>query len=194
MSAFPARRVGVFFRLDTAPPIRLWAGVGERRLPVDAIEGDPSNLYSGCGELIGFPELNQLINGVAQRVDFSLSGVGVTAEAVAIADGEADLIDGVTAHVGIYRYGDDDRGVGPVKWLWEGVADVLTLSSADAGDGGADQVRSMGVGVTTMFSFRKKARAVLWTGKDQRKRSSDDAMCDLVNQYSPESTKPLWSY
>lgn len=192
MTAWPARRVGVFFRVDSVPPIRLWAGVGERRLPLDAVENDPGNLYSGAGELSGFPALNQLINGVAQRVDFTLSGTAVTAEAVSIADGEADTVEGVAVHVGIRRYGADDMGVGPTVWLWEGIADTVTLTSTEAAAG--QQLRSIGLGVGTVMTFRRRSRNVLWTGKDQRRRSADDAMCDRVNRYSAESTKAWWTY
>lgn len=192
MSAFPARRVGVFFRVDTVPPIRLWAGVGERRLPLDGVENDPGNLYSGAGELAGFPALNQLVNGVAQRVDFTLSGTAVSAEAVALADGEAESVDGAAVHIGLMRYDDDDQPVGPVRWIWEGVADTVTLSSQGAE--GASQARGLGLGVGTLFTFRRKGRPVLWTGKDQRRRSADDAMCDRVNRYSAESTKAWWTY
>lgn len=192
MSGFTARRVGVFFRVDSVPPIRLWAGSGERRLPLDVVENDPGNLYSGAGELVGFPSLNQLINGVAQRVDFTLSGTAVTAEAVSMADGEADDIDGVTVHVGLRRYDENDMGVGPVRWIWEGTADTVSLAAQ--GGEGAEQSRTIGLGVGTTFTFRKRPRAVLWTRKDQRRRSSDDAMCDRVNRYSAESTKAWWTY
>lgn len=197
MTAWPARRRAVVFRLDTRPePLRLFVGgFGDLRLPGDPIEPDPSALYRGCGELTSLAPVNQLINGVAERVDFTLAGDGLTAEVCGIAADEAESVRWARVNLGVARFAPGKAKIqGPVKWLWEGLADVVTLTAQMTGtDPGEPPVltRTMGLSVGSTFALRSRPRVAYWTRVHQRARSADDAFCDRVAGYSSE-TGMLW--
>jgi len=56
------QRIGVFFRMATTPVVRLWLGIGDIKPGINAYDAANEN-YSGLGQLIDVPALNQLING-----------------------------------------------------------------------------------------------------------------------------------
>ena len=66
----------ILVRIATTPPARLWSGVGDLYVPVDAVETEAAALYLGGGELLdGLSDIEQLLNGAAARLDVRVSGV-----------------------------------------------------------------------------------------------------------------------
>ena len=185
----PAARVSVFLLIkavNTSPPtwIRLWSGVGDRALPVDAIETQ-GGTYTGIGDLVGMPALSQLINGVAERVEFTLSGA--TADIVALADSEADSVRNVPVHIALVAFDEDyQRATAPV-WVWEGESDVPRISRAAGED--LSVVRTISLSVGSVFTGRRRPRQSYYNGVQQRARSADDAFCDRANTYSLGTTR-----
>src|SRR5262245_50944217 len=89
-------RIGVFFRLAIDPPFRMWLGIGNVAAGLDAEDGS-GEIYMGFGEMLNVPQFNQLINGVAERISFQLSGIP---ERVAqLASEGSDEVKGVALNV-----------------------------------------------------------------------------------------------
>jgi hypothetical protein len=171
-------RPAFLMRIETDPVIRIWSGVGALTIGVDALETDADNLYQGVGELLGLPAVDQLVNGVAQRVEFTLSGDAVTAQVIRNKD----------VSLGFFIFDRDWQIAAPTAWLWFGVADSLV----DAWDGGSGEIaRSISLSVGSIFTARKRPGHAYFTDADQRRRSGDDAFFDQVAKYNAGSTK-VW--
>ena len=178
-------RPAIFFRLATDPVIRIWGGVGDFALAADNIE-TAGGVYQGWGELNDIPALAQLINGVASRVDFAVSGVGPVA--ARLADEEAEDIRGRRVNLGVMALGSDWQPVSTVAWLWEGEADTLIIDSRLDGD---QRIETLTLSVASIFTGRRRPRYRHYTDAEQRRRSPDDRYCERVSLYAQEYTK-VW--
>lgn len=169
-------RPGIFFRLATDPAVRLWSGFGDFRLPPDAVEPGGA-IYKGGAALGGLPALNALINGVADRVVFQLSGVDN--RVLALADAEAQSVRNKLVRLAVVFFGADWRALSNVAWLWTGLADTLSVDEPSPGEGG-DRVRSVSLSVGSLYTGRRRPALAFWTDPDQRRRSADDRFCERV--------------
>lgn len=174
-----------FVRVESAPIIRVWSGIGDIALEADSIETTGGE-YLGFGELTSLPQITQLINGQADRVEFGLAGAAVSRDVVRLASEEADSVRNAPVHLGFAVLGADLQLASPVAWIWHGEADSLTCSRDD---GQGQPVRSISLSVGSIFTRRRRPGISFWTPHDQRERSSDDAFCDRVPAYSAGITK-----
>lgn len=177
-------RVGIFFRLATEPRVRIWSGPGDFAVPADFIEYE-GGTYIGVGALLDIPVLDQLVNGVASRLDFSLSVVGDT-DLMRLADEDADTVRGSDINIGLMPLGDDEQPVGAMVWVWEGQADTVTIESRLDGD---RRVETMTISAGSLFTGRRRPNYRHYTDQEQRKRSPDDRLCDRVTLYSQQYNK-----
>lgn len=181
-------RPAILFRMATDPVVRLWAGAGDLALGSDAIETTDGAIYTGMGELLSPPQVNALVNGLAERVDFTLSGAAVSGEVAAIASTEAADIRGAAVNLGFFVFDADYQQLTPALWLWDGVADSLKVNRQANGQ---DGTRSVALSVGSLLTGRQRPDLSYWTPFDQRRRSTDDAFCDRVPLYSQGTTK-VW--
>jgi hypothetical protein len=173
-------RLGAFLFVESDPPLRLTTGFGDRRLAADAID-TTGGVYLGTGELIGMPAINQLLNGVAQRIELTLSGKYVTSEVVEGVELEAGSVRDAAAHLGFVAYDQDWAPLFDVLWLIELTVDVVkTMESATSG--------SVTLSASSEHMNRRRPRAAFYTGPDQRRLHADDAGCDRVVLYSANTT------
>jgi hypothetical protein len=82
-------RESILIRIASDPPARIWSGIGDLLVPADDVEPEDS-IYLGGAVLISAPDFQQLINGTADRLEFTLSGV--SSEVVALAMEEAESV------------------------------------------------------------------------------------------------------
>lgn len=169
-------RAAILFRLDTDPPVQLWSGVGDLEVPADAVQ-PVKGLYLGAGELQGMPDLQQLINGAADRVEFTLSGFD--AAALALFDAESS-VRGRRINIGAMPLDDSWQQAAPVLWVWEGEADVPMLSETADGD---KRTRSITLSAGSAMTGRRRPKSAFFSDADQRRRSPDDAFCQRVGLY-----------
>lgn len=163
----PAYRESFVFRLETDDVAMLWTGFGPLLLPADDIIPAPA-VIPGAGELINVPELEQLINGLAQRLEARLSGV--SDEAIALATEEALQVPGAPAYIGRISF-DEDWQIVSVEWEWAGEGKSLTVSSEPSESGRTRTlVLTLGAGDTT----RGRAPLAFFTDADQRRDFPDD--------------------
>lgn len=184
-----ATRVGVLLRVATDPVIRLWSGlVRDLAIPVGGAETTDGAIYQSMGQLTGMPQLGAALNGEAERVEFTMSGVAVTGEVSALAHDEAGDIRGVAVDVGLVTFDDDWQLIPPVFWLWSGTADSLTVERT--GDA-QNPTRTLKLSAGSVFTGRRRPNLNFATDIDQRRRSADDAFFDQVAKLQQGTTK-VW--
>lgn len=167
----------LLLRIATDPVARVCSGVNPVIIPDDAVESVPAK-YLGGGKLLSIPDLEQLINGTASRIDVTVSGV--SAATLAIFQGESATLQGSDVHIG-FAYQDDAWQITEVEWLAVYICGTPTTTSKQAQ---GERSRSISISIGTDFTDRSKAPISLFTDADQRRRSSDDAIFDHVSQIS----------
>jgi hypothetical protein len=178
-------RPAFFFRVATAPVLRLWVGIGDFSVPADRIEVADST-FLGFAELQALPVLTQLINGQADRAEFGIAGAAVTSDVVRLASEEADSVRGAEVHVGFAVLGADLQLASPIAWIWHGVADSLSVQRDDSQE---QPIRSISLSVGSLFTGRRRPGISFWTDRDQKQRSATDQFCERVGTYSQGTTK-----
>lgn len=183
LSALGAPRYSMFLLIDTTEgPVRAWTGVGDYEVAPDEVDTE-GGTYLGIGLVGEIPALRQLIGGVAERVEFSLSGADETA--VSLADDSADQVRGARVNVGIVFFDENWQSPTGPAWLWEGTADVPTVERD--GSGGTI-IRRVSLSVASTYTDRTRPRLSFYTDSDQRQRSATDTFCVRTGLYSVEST------
>lgn len=185
-------RLGVFFRLETDPVVRLWLGFGDIVPGINAYDADGA-VYRGLGELQNVPAINQLINGAAERVEFVMSGV--SGEVLQISQGDdAEAIQGARADVGIGLMGQDWGLLGSLHWMASYVADILSGQQQPARPGDPI-IRLVSLSAGTRFTRRRRPSLSYFTEQDQKRRFPGDRACDLVTNYAHNFNKtwPVFS-
>lgn len=175
-------RRSVLMHIATATPVRAWTGVGEFEHPGDAVDAT-GGTYLGLGEMQDIPALQQLVNGVASRVDLSLSGVDD--RIVALADADAADVRSKAVTLGLQFFGADWQPLGDTLWIWDGEADVIRTDSVSSPDFGRQRTITLSVGSLT--TGRRRPVLSHFTRAQQRRRSSDDAFCDRTGLYSGDT-------
>lgn len=183
-------RVSPFLLVKTSGAagwLRLWGGVGNYAMAANNID-TLGGVYTGLGEVIGMPTLSQLINGVADRIEFQLSGVDP--KTLALVDADAETVRSAAVHVALVAFDDAYQAATQPAWVWEGEADVPTVSrqSTMGQDGTIEIIRAVSLSVGSVFTGRRRPKMSYLTGVEQRRRSPDDAFCDRVSSYAQGTT------
>ncbi len=170
----PAYRESFVFYIGTDEPGIFWTGHTDLLLAPDDILPAPA-IALGGGELVNLPDLEALINGTAQRVEVTVSGV--SGETIRFAKQEAAQVPGAPVHIGRVEFDDDWQLAGPVEWEWSGEGQKLTVAS-DPSDRGRRRtiVLQIAAGATT----RSRAPFAFFTDADQRRDFPDDAIFSHV--------------
>lgn len=182
-------RKGIFFRLDIEPdPVRLWLGYGAIEPGVNVYDTEAGATYLGMGELQNVPAVKQLINGAAERVEFTLSGVSGAVLAAANG-GDAEAIKGAPATIGFGLFGSTwSQLLGGVHWCGFYVADYLERQQAPA-DIGGQIVRTVTLSCGSRFTGRRRPAFSYFTDQDQQARHPGDLSCSLTPNYAHGFTK-----
>lgn len=179
----PAYRESYLLRIDCDPVLRAWTSVGDLAIPADAIEPIGAT-YRGAGEITGLPNIRMLLNGIAERLDITVSGVNP--ETLRLAREDAESVKGAAAYIGLVIF-DDSWQVAEVDWLWEGRADFIEVTRLTAGEG--KRLRGVKLSLGSIDTGRSRASLAFFTDADQRRRSSDDAIFSHVASMSGGVTR-----
>lgn len=173
--------IGVFFRLDTDPVVRLWLGFGNIQPGVNVF--DPGGaIYQGFGELKDVPAFNQLLNGAAERVDFTVSGV--SGDLLLIASGDdSDAVKGKTVTVGFALMDSQWALLGEIHWCAFYVADYLSIEQQPV-DIEGQIVRTITLSCGTRFTGRRRPSFGYLSNQDQQARFPGDLSCSLTPNYA----------
>lgn len=181
-------RVGFFLNWELDPVQRVWVGFGDRNIPTNALDQDVAGAtYSGLGEIREIPALQSLVNGTADKVTFTMSGVSEAMLALASREAQSVKIKRFT--IGIAEFDSEwqitDAGV---LWIWTGWSDFVSLSR----DGARGQtIQSVSVSVSTRFTRRRRGSFRYWTLAETKRRSPTDRFWDRTKLYEKGSTK-IW--
>lgn len=169
----PEIRESYLLRIASDPPARIWSGFGDLVIPADIVEPVPAT-YMGAGELLSAPDFQALINGVAERLEFTVSGVSTETLRLALED--APSVKGATVHLGRVDF-DSNWQIVAVEWEAVFRADALVVESQ--GNGGARQ-RTISLSIGHGDTGRSYAPSAFFTDADQRRRSATDAIFSQV--------------
>lgn len=184
MSALCCPRWSCFFLLHAASgPVRAWLGVGSYELPADDVDLTGGE-YLGIGLVGDIPALSQLVGGLAERVDFTLSGVNE--ETLRLADADASEVRNALVNVGILFFDQDWQPADDIAWLWDGTADSPSAERSATDEG--DAVRAVTLSVGSAFVDRTRPMLGFYTDADQKRRSATDTFCSRVAGYGVDST------
>jgi len=178
-----APRLGIFLRLHIDPIARLWLGVGHARVGIDATDGTGA-IYKGLGEILDLPAFTQLINGSADKVEFSLNGV--SQDIVQMASSEADDVKGVALLVGLGCFDHDWQLIASPTWLRRFTCDYISVQQTqDLGS----TVRTVTLHARTFLTGRRRPTLSYWTDYEQTLAHPGDRICQRTVLYTGETQK-----
>jgi hypothetical protein len=155
--------------IDTPDPAALWTGHGYLLLPADGILPEPT-AFVGAGSIISLPDVEDVINGKAQRLEFVVSGV--SNETLALAASDAEDVPGAAFNVARVEF-NEDWSVAAVTWELEAECQKLSISSEPGEDGRVRSVTlTVGIGEVT----RTRAPASYFTDADQQRKYPGDTV------------------
>ncbi len=176
------QNIGLFFRLATDPVVRIWLGFGDIEPGVNLLD-ETGATYTGFGEITNIPEIKQLINGTAARIDISISGV--SGEILAIASGgDAQQVKGKPVGIGFALMAPDWSLLGSVKWCGNYTADYLSIAQAVTDDPVQPIVRSVTLSCGSRLTARRRPSYSYFTDQDQQARFPGDRFCERVSLYA----------
>lgn len=178
--------LGVFFRLDSTPPLHLWLGTTDRRIGVQStgmFAGEES-VYTGAGMLLDLPDLEVMLNGLAKQITLSLSvEESLYKRFLTGLDEAPPEVRGAPAMVGFAPL--DERwqprcGIIPL-WCGSGDFSTIEFEPAETIDGSATMKISLTL--STGDSSRAQPRALTFTDAAQRALHSTDRFFERVSRY-----------
>lgn len=170
----PQYRESFVFVVETPDPALFWTGHTDLLLPADDVLAAPT-IVPGGGELLSLPDLEGLLNGIAQRVEITFSGV--SARTVAFASAEALDVAGARCHIGRVEFDEEWQLSGPVEWEWTGEAQRLSVGGEPSSGG---RQRSVTLVVAAGDTTRARAPFSFFTDADQRRDYPTDAFFSHV--------------
>lgn len=176
-------RESVVARIACDPPCLVWSGIGPLALPADAVIPEPV-IALGGSELISIPDFQTLINGTAERLEFTVSGV--SQEMVRLALDDAPSVRGARVDIGIVQF-DEAWQVEVVEW--EGVFEARSLAISRPAEQGGQVTRSITLTIVQGDTTRSRAPLAFFTDSDQRRRSPDDAIFSHVAGITAGTTR-----
>jgi hypothetical protein len=170
-------------RIDSDPVCYLWSGFGPLETPADHVDPEGAR-WLGAGHLVNIPTLKALINGVAERATFILSGA--SSETLRLAIEDKNTVNGAQVRLGHVLFDEAWQLIDGARYEWLGIADALRVESRY---GDEKRVRSIILMVGSADTTRSNPRFTYWTDASQRTRSPDDAFCDHVAMISQGVTR-----
>jgi hypothetical protein len=181
------QNIGIFFRLETDPIVRIWLGVGDIKPGVNVLDMDGA-IYQGAGTLAPVPTFKALINGAAERVEFTASGV--SGEILAIASGgDSEQVKGKKCSVGFAVLDGTWKLLGPVKWIRTYFADFLGIQQNIVDDPANPIVRTVTLSVGSLTTARRRPSYSYFTNQDQQARFPGDRFCERTPLYATGFSK-----
>lgn len=181
------KNLAFFFRAEFASStVRLFAGAGDFPVAADTVETEDSEYLSAGSWSGGLPDVDHLINGQAQGLTLSLSGIDV--ETVRTFVKERGEVVGATAAFGWAVLDDRYRLAGPVRWPLRGTLSQPRVTKQKAAE--AVWTRSLAATLVSGAYARRRGVHAYLTMADQRRAHPTDAGCDFVGTYTNETTRP----
>jgi len=180
--------LGIFLHVATVPPLHLYFGVEEITAGIESVD-EAGTIYQGAGKLIGVPTLEVLVNGTADRVEYTLSGLepgsgAKFAESIPPVRG-ADVYMGLTT---LDRYYQPMSAIIPV---WNGIASHTGESSPPV-MGMESPNLTLSLAVVSGETSRSRASRSIWSPTHQKAISPTDKFCDETARLA-RGVDPTWT-
>lgn len=160
--------LALFLRFDFASgPFHVWSGNGDIELA--------GATWKGAGELARVGELEQLINGAADRLTIEVSGV--TAEAQGAVLGEVAEVNGREVEIGFVLFDAARLPISGLQALDIGIMDRVSLA-LEPSEGAELAVRQVALDVGSPMAARSTAGLAFYSDVDQQLRHPGDRGCE----------------
>lgn len=182
-----SHQLGIFLYVGTDPALHLYFGVNDIPANFDGIDPD-GTVYLGGGRLNGIPTLEVLVNGTADSVQFTMSGVDPTTGAKVLDEipevRGADIILGMTTLDDYYQ-----PMTSPIP-IWSGMASHVSEASGTVGP--KDQpTLELALSAVAGEATRSRAARVMWSSPHQKAISPTDKFCDETGRLA-RGVQPTW--
>ena len=171
----------VFFRLGLTPPLRVWCGINDIPIRIEAVEAEGAE-YIGAGQLLNVPDLEVLVNGMADRVEFFVPGVSPEAANRVAAGAPAVL--GLDVHVGLATLDERYQPVTQIIPVWTGKADMWAMRQEATSDVTAVPTRTLVLSVGTGPTGRSRPRRTTYSDAQQKLLYPTDDFCQRASRYT----------
>lgn len=182
-----SHQLGIFLRVDTDPGLHLWFGMHDIPGRFDSIDPD-GIVYLGAGQLIGVPTLEVLVNGTADAVEFTISGVDPV-EGGKMLDSIPE-VRGCDVHIGITTLDAYYQPMSRIIPIWHGTASHVSEASPVVGERDNPTI-SLSLLVTSGEATRSRASRALWSSAHQKALHPNDRFCDAVARLA-RGVQPAW--
>ncbi len=180
-------QLGIFLRVDTDPGLHIWFGVNDIPARFDSI--DPNGtVYLGGGRLIGVPTLEVLVNGTADSVEFTLSGLDPASAAKAL--DSIPPVRGKEVQMGLTTLDQYFQPMSAIIPIWTGVASHPGERSP-AVEMGQNPAVTLSLAVVSGEATRSRAARTLWSSPHQKAVSPTDLFCDGTARLA-RGVQPTW--
>lgn len=183
-----SHQLGIFMRIGSDPPLHIWFGVNDIPANFDSIEPD-GTVYLGGGRLNGIPTLEILVNGTADSVEFSLSGIDPATAARTL--DSLPAVRGADVHLGLTTLDQYYQPTSAIVPIWHGTASHIGESSPPSGSAQSPTL-TLSLSVVSGEATRSRPSRSLWSSAHQKAISSDDKFCDGTSRLS-RGVQPTWT-
>jgi hypothetical protein len=184
-----SHQLGIFLRVDTDPALHIWFGVSDIPANFDSIDPD-GTVYLGGGVLIGVPTLEVLVNGTADNVEFSISGIDPATGAKMI--DSLPAVRGAEVMLGLTTLDQYFQPMSAIIPIWPGVASHVSEASNAVAEGDSQSL-TLSLSVVSGEATRSRASASLWSGAHQKAISPTDKFCDGTSRLA-RGVQPEWPH
>ena len=182
-----SHNLGIFLRVDTDPALHVWFGVNDIPASIDGVDPD-GTVYIGGGRLLGVPTLEVLVNGTADSVEFTLSGVD-PATGNAMID-SLPPVRGAAVQVGLTTLDQYWQPISNIIPIWTGTASHIGEASP-AVQGSQSPTLTLSLTVVAGDRTRSRPARSLWSSAHQKALSPTDSFCDQTSRLS-RGVLPTW--
>ncbi|RWX28963.1 hypothetical protein EHH54_31815 [Rhizobium leguminosarum] len=182
-----SHQLGLFLRIETDPALHLWFGVNDIPAGFDSIDPD-GTVYLGGGRLLGVPSLEVLVNGTADSVEFTLSGIDPATAAKTL--DSLPEVRGAAVQMGLTTLDQYYQPMSAVVPIWAGTASHVSESS-QAVQSDQSVTITLSLAVVSGEATRSRAARSLWSAPHQKAISPTDRFCDGTARLA-RGVQPAW--
>lgn len=172
--------LGIFIRVGTTPALHLAFGVNDVPITVPVLDSSGTT-YIGAGRFVDVPSLETLINGLADKVSFSLSGIDPTF-ANQLLDTAPEVL-GALVTVGIAPLDDRWQPLSQIIGLWSGTADFLAQEMKPEPDPTKSRVQTISLTCSTGDVSRAFPNLLTYSDLTQKTMYPTDRFFERVSRY-----------
>lgn len=180
--------LGLFLHVATDPPLHLWFGMEDVIAGIESIDPEGTT-YMGGGELIGVPTLEVLVNGTADRVEFTLSGLEPGTGSKLI--DSIPPVRGCDVIMGLTTLDDLYQPMSAIVPVWSGTASHTGESSPPV-MGTESPTLTLALAVVTGETARSRPARSIWSPTHQKAISPTDKFCDETARLA-RGVDPTWT-